>query len=174
MLKAHAQRGEIDLVYFDESGFSVNPPNRYAWAPEGDTHAVTPASHQQRFNVLGALRYPGRLIWRGVWGRVDSAQVVGFFNDLARRLRRTTYVVLDNLGTHRSQAFQDRLEYWGSKGLHFCYLPPYSPELNLIEILWKRVKHTWLRFTERTTAAVEADVSAVLNGFGKRYRITFS
>jgi transposase len=27
------------------------------------------------------------------------------------------------------------------------YLPPYSPELNLIEILWRRIKYTWLPFS---------------------------
>jgi len=43
--------------------------------------------------------------------------------------------------------FEDRIPYWKKQGLIIKYLPPYSPELNLIEILWLRIKYTWLPFS---------------------------
>jgi transposase len=48
---------------------------------------------------------------------------------------------------HRSEAFEDRRPYWKKHGLIIKYLSPYSPELNLIEILWRRIKYTWLPFS---------------------------
>ena len=44
-------------------------------------------------------------------------------------------VVLDNARVHTSKAFQERREAWEKRGLFIFYLPPYSPHLNLIEIL---------------------------------------
>ena len=53
-------------------------------------------------------------------------------------------VVLDNASIHHSAAFDNRLEQWAEQGLLFYFLPPYCPELNLIEKLWKMIKYHWL------------------------------
>jgi transposase len=41
---------------------------------------------------------------------------------------------------------------WAKRGLYLYYLPPYSPELNRIEILWKHAKHFWHRFVAKNRA----------------------
>jgi hypothetical protein len=51
------------LLYFDESGFSPNPPVQYGWGRIGQTRAVEPLAYRQRVNVLGALRHDGLLAW---------------------------------------------------------------------------------------------------------------
>ena len=35
-------------------------------------------------------------------------------------------------------------DIWRKRGLHIFFLPPYSPQLNLIERLWKEIKEGWL------------------------------
>jgi len=42
---------------------------------------------------------------------------------------------------HTSKLFKSNIKKWEEKGLHLLYLPPYSPELNLIEILWREMKY---------------------------------
>jgi transposase len=57
----------------------------------------------------------------------------------------------------------------------YKYLPPYSPELNLIEILWRRIKYTWLPFSayECLNALSEA-LETILSHVGSEYQITFA
>src|SRR3989475_9299105 len=57
-----------------------------------------------------------------------------------------TVVVMDNASIHTSEAFQEAIPKWEKKGLSIFYLPEYSPELNLIEILWRFMKYEWIEF----------------------------
>jgi hypothetical protein len=62
-LHQRALAGRCKLFYFDESGFSPNPPIQYAWSRIGQVRSVEPQAHRQRVNVLGALRQDGKLVW---------------------------------------------------------------------------------------------------------------
>ncbi|WP_193315745.1 transposase, partial [Janthinobacterium aquaticum] len=44
------------MLFYDESGFSPDPPIQSGWSPIGQTRGVEPLSHGERVNVLGALR----------------------------------------------------------------------------------------------------------------------
>jgi transposase len=55
-----------------------------------------------------------------------------------------TVAIIDNASMHTSKAFRDKQVEWEKKGLIIHYLPTYSPELNLIEILWRFLKYQWL------------------------------
>lgn len=46
-------------------------------------------------------------------------------------------LVLDNFSSHRSKIVKDKAE---ELGVYLLYLPPYSPDLNPIEFLWKSIK----------------------------------
>ena len=69
----------------------------------------------------------------------------------------------------------ERLKYWQNRGLYIFYLPPYSPNLNIIERLWKELKARWLKpddyssFDSLHFATVDA-----LNQVGKNLNIKFS
>ena len=60
-------------------------------------------------------------------------------------------MLLDNGPLHRSQEFIEQIPKWVKKDLSIKYLPPYSPELNLIEILWRFMKCYWLPFSVYTS-----------------------
>jgi transposase len=54
-------------------------------------------------------------------------------------------------------------------------LSPYSPELNLIEILWRRIKYTWLPFSAYTCLnALSEALETILSQVGSKYQITFA
>ena len=54
------------------------------------------------------------------------------------------------------------------------YLPSYSPELNLIEILWRFIKYYWLPFSAYTSfQCLCTAVEDILTRFGTDYKITF-
>jgi transposase len=67
------------------------------------------------------------------------------FEAFSKTLKKKTVVVMDNASVHTSEEFEECLSQWKKQGLIIKYLPPYSPELNLIEILWRNIKPTLSR-----------------------------
>lgn len=45
---------------------------------------------------------------------------------------------------HTSKTFQENIPLWKKKEVDIFYLPKYSPELNIIEILWRFIKYEWI------------------------------
>ena len=65
--------------------------------------------------------------------------------------------------------------HWKKHGLIIKYLSPYSPELNLIEILWRRIKYTWLPFSAYACLnALSEALETILSQVGSEYQITFA
>jgi hypothetical protein len=55
----------------------------------------------------------------------------------------------------------------------FYFLPPYSPDLNRIEILWYKMKYEWLPFKSFTPVELEQAIDEITVGFGSQYQLTF-
>ena len=160
-------------MYYDEAGFALDPCIPYAWQPLGQTIEI-PTAKGKRLNVLGFFTPDNELTPFCVEGSVDTQTVVGCFDALADTLTKKTVVVIDNAPIHTAQAFRDKMPLWQKKGLELYFLPAYSPELNLIEILWRFIKYYWLPFSAYLSfdALVEA-VEEILVNVGTKFRIAF-
>jgi transposase len=150
ILIAEDREGIIDLGYFDESGFCLVPYIPYAWQEQGETISIE-SGHSKRLNVLGFMNRRNDLEAYTIEGAVDSTVVIHFFNAFCKTIEGPTVVVVDNASIHRSEAFQDALPKWEQEGLLVFYLPEYSPELNLIEILGRFIKYEWIEFWAYTS-----------------------
>lgn len=51
---------------------------------------------------------------------------------------------MDNAPWHNAEQVKEKEAEWESKNLYIFRLPPYCPHLNLIEILWRKMKYQWL------------------------------
>ncbi|HSN23555.1 MAG TPA: IS630 family transposase [Methylomicrobium sp.] len=174
-LTQFARNEECELLYFDEAGFSPNPPVQYAWTPIGQTRCAQAQAHGQRVNVLGALRRCGGLTWSTVQGRVVRDDMIAFFDQLAAQPHTIPrIVVLDNASIHKGPIIEERRKQWATKDLYLYYLPPYSPELNKIEILWKQAKYYWRHFVSLTGNELHAEINSLMEGFGKAFTINFA
>jgi hypothetical protein len=171
----------IDLYFLDECGFAPTLPTTYTWARIG-TRVTVPyeAPQGRRVNVIGALAPYGpqpRLAYHSRCGKIDSAAFVEFlWRDVARlpaapqelpatyRRERPCVIVLDNYSVHRSAVVKDLLPALKAAGVTVFYLPPYSPELNIIEHLWRHIKHEDLPVRSFSEAdALKAAVDGVLD-----------
>jgi transposase len=75
-------------------------------------------------------------------GATDREVFLSFLERVLRpQLRPGTVVVMDNLAAHKSPEVAEAL---ARVGAHVCYLPPYSPDYNPIEMAWSKIK-TFLR-----------------------------
>jgi transposase len=173
-LQHQEDQGRLALYYFDESGFALDPTIPYAWQAPNSVIEL-PARKSGRINVLGFMNRQNDLHPFLFEGAVHTGMVIACFDAFCHTLTQKTVVVIDNASIHTSEEFVDRLPYWKKKGLILKYLPPYSPELNLIEILWRRIKYTWLPFSayECLNALNEA-LETILSRVGSEYQITFA
>ncbi len=105
---------------------------------------------------------------------VTTAMVIGCFDLFSETITQKTVVIIDNASIHASQAFQERIPLWEKKGVFLQFLPGYSPELNLIEILWRFIKYRWLPLSAYLNfdALVKA-VEEILMNVGSKYKIAF-
>jgi len=68
----------------------------------------------------------------------------------------------------------DKNEEWQERGITIFELPSYSPELNLIEILWRFIKYEWIEIDAyQSWENFVASVEKILREFGENYVINF-
>ena len=165
--------GAIDLQYFDESGFCLTPVIPYAWQPKGEVIEI-PRTHSKRVNVLGFMDLSCNFTPFVVDGNVDAEIVISCFDAFCETVAKPTWVVIDNARIHTSIKFKEKKLEWEAKGLYLYYLPAYSPELNLIEILWRFIKYQWMPFSAYLGFGnLKNSLLDILKNVGTKYQITF-
>jgi len=172
-LEKRRDDGEIELYYFDESGFNLTPCVPYAWQPKGE-YIEVPAAKSESLNVLAFMNKDNDCTSFVFNGSVDTDVVVECFNRFSLTLNKKTFVIMDNAPVHKNKKFYSRLPEWHAAGLNIRFLPPYSPELNLIEILWRKMKYEWLPFRAYLSFSKLTDrVNEILLNLGSQYVIEF-
>ncbi|WP_338091924.1 IS630 family transposase [Sorangium cellulosum] len=132
-------RDEI-AFYADEMDVDLNPRLGLDWMRRGrQKRVLTPGNNQKRY-VAGALTIgSGKLTW-AFGARKSSDLFIAALAALLRRYRRyrRLHVIVDNFGIHMSKKTRAFVEATGGKlVLHF--LPPYAPQYNRIERVWKQI-----------------------------------
>ena len=173
-LQKQEDQGKIALYYFDEAGFALDPTIPYAWQ-EPTSIIELPAMRYGRINVLGFMNRNNDLHAFMFEQSIHTGVVIACFDAFCQTITKKTVVVVDNASIHRSEEFEDRIPSWKKRGLLIKYLSPYSPELNLIEILWRRIKYTWLPFSAyECLNALSGALETILSQVGSEYQITFA
>lgn len=169
-----AQNQEIDLVYFDESGFNLNPNVPYAWQEKGKT-ALFPAIRTGSITALTILDIQNQKCSGAVFqGAVDAICVDKVLEQFSVEITRKTVLILDNASIHKAENILKKQKAWKERGLFLQFIPAYCPELNLMEILWKQMKHFWLKQKDYTDLkTLDKKVLSILRNYGKEYPISF-
>jgi transposase len=148
---------------------------QYGWTRIGQTRSVEPLAHRQRVNVLGALRHEGQLIWSTQQRSTTRDDVIAFVDQVAAQPHSVPRIVLiDNARIHKGEVMDKKRRQRAKHGLFLYYLPPYSPELNRIEILWKHAKYFLRRFVAKNGADLVDEIQTLMRGFGSKFTINFA
>ena len=124
----------------------MRPNIPYGWQKKGETIELETA-RSQSLNALAFLTRDNTFFPYLIEGYVDRFVVVEVFENFLSSLdpRRRKVIVIDNAPPHISEFFQLHEEHWKDQyNVELFPLPTYSPELNIIEILWRFVKYKWL------------------------------
>jgi transposase len=165
-LKAKAAAGQLVLYYLDECGFSPTLPVGYSWSLPGRRKLVRYEAPQgRRVNALAAYRPYSRsprlevFTAERTW---DSYDLLGFLKALPwSKVPRV--VALDNASIHTSHVIRQARHRLTRLGIYLYFLPPYSPELNEVEPVFRQVKHQ--EIPQRSFATRRELREAVVLGF---------
>ncbi len=114
--------------------------------------------------MLGALDANGVRALMTVEGGTDADVFEAFLEQvLVRKLRPGDIVVLDNVGAHKPHRMRQLVE---AAGARLLFLPPYSPDLNPIELCWSKLKAALKDFGARTRDALDQAIKRAMDLVG--------
>ena len=153
---AQASLDPARLVFLDEAGVDIAMSRAYGWAPPGQTPVIERPARGRRISLIGAIALDGSRALRRVEGYVNGEVFVDFLrNDLGPALHPGDIVVMDGPSIHKVEGVEEALAERGATAL---YLPPYSPELNPIEMAWAWIKKLLRDAPPRKLAALRERV----------------
>lgn len=129
--------GKKEPIYFADS---VHPHYQthltYGWILKGERKLVPTTARQPRLNFIGGICLNGHRIVYQQADRVDAESIASFLCSLRKRHpeKCKIHIIWDNAGYHSDRSVQ---EFAKDLAIELHYLPPYSPNLNPIERLWK-------------------------------------
>ena len=144
------------LVFLDESGVNLNMTRRYGRAiGKARVYDYVPLNTPRNTTLLSSIRIEdAAMVHKEISGALNGVIFLEYIrNDLAPTLRQGDIVIMDNLRVHKVAGVRQAIE---EKGATVLYLPPYSPDLNPIEMLWSKIK-AFLREQKARDAAILLD-----------------
>jgi transposase len=162
-----AAQEQIDpdqAVFIDETWAKTNMTRRYGRSLLG-TRLVekTPCGTWETTTFLGALRATGFVAPLTVEGAINGELFLAWIKQhLAPVLKPGDIVVMDNLSSHKVAGVRQAIE---AVGAELRYLPPYSPDLNPIELAFSKLKKRLRDGAERTVDKLWELCGQVLDEF---------
>jgi transposase len=128
--------GSSDELYFLDA---VHPEYQSqavsGWIKKGECKTLQTTGKQSRLHFIGALALKGMKVVVREYKTIDADSMIRFLQDLEKEsFAERIHVILDNASAHKNKKLENFLQ--GSR-IKLHYLPPYSPNLNPIERLWK-------------------------------------
>jgi len=140
-IEYYSQQKETVLLFFDPCHLLHNVVNARMWQPRGKKGTITLKSNtgRKRINILGALDIEDFSVTTTLTEETcDSERIVEFLRKIKEKYpERKIVVILDNARYNYALATRAFAE---KNNILLLFLPPYAPNLNLIERLWKFTK----------------------------------
>ncbi len=142
------------LYFVDATHPAYDAHPACGWIRKGQTRELKSNHGRANVTLNGALSWPGREVVCRHASKITAAEMIAFFEDLQLRhpMATTINIILDNATYNRAAELRAWLAKDGCK-IRLVYLPPYAPNLNLIERLWWFFKKKTLWNTHYPTFA---------------------
>src|ERR1700738_3452389 len=158
------EQGFLDpahLVFIDETAVTTNMLRLNGWNPRGvRLVSDAPMGHWDTVTFIAGLRQTGVVAPMLIKGAMNGEAFLAYIEQcLVPTLKRRDIVVVDNVPFHKVAGGEEAIQ---AVGASLRYLPPYSPDLNPIELLFHPLK-TWLRkAAERTMEGLHRSVGSYI------------
>jgi transposase len=155
-------------VFIDETGLNTKMARHYGRSQMGQRCVCSlPHGHWQTSTFIAALRHDSIEAPFLVDGPVDADAFTAYLEQvLCPQLRPGDTLILDNLSTHKISNVHRLLSACGAR---VRYLPPYSPDLNPIELAFAKLKAHLRQAAARTLEDLMDAVAQALNSFSPQH-----
>lgn len=159
-------------IFFSDS---VHPQHQtrltFGWIQKGERKEIATNAKHYRLNIIGGISLLGhRFLYKAV-DKVDAESIKLFLLDMRKGHPENMkiHIIWDNAGYHRSKQIK---KYAKKLNIQLHYLPPYSPNLNPIERLWKLMHEnvTYNKYYEKFSEFSEATIG-FLKTIGRKKKI---
>lgn len=152
------------LVFIDETWAKDNMGRLRGRARRGQRlTGKVPLARWDTTTFVGALRLSGMTAPFVLQGAINGDWFLAYVEQvLCPTLSKGDLVVIDNLGSHKSSKIRDAIE---AKGASLLFLPPYSPDLNPIEMAFSKLKAMLRKAAERSTDALWSRIGQLIERF---------
>jgi len=152
------------LVFLDETGVNTKMARLYGWAPVGERcRDSAPFGHWKTLTFIAGLRLTGMTAPWVLDGPMDGDAFRTYVQHvLAPTLRQGDVVVLDNLPAHKVAGVREAII---ARRAQIFYLPPYSPDMNPIEMAFAKLKALLRHEPARTIDALINRIGNLLDHF---------
>ena len=162
------------LYYADESHVCTNGYVPYGWQFKNEDIYI-PSEKAARLNIFGMITKRNQYKGFTTQESINADKIVDYLDRFSFNVTKKTVIVLDNASVHRNRKVKELRKIWEKRGLFLFYLPPYSPELNPAEILWRILKGKWIRSIDyETTDSLFYCTNMVLASVGTNLSVNYS
>jgi len=150
------------LVFLDESGINTGMTRLYGRSLSKDRiiDYVTDVRYE-RISILSSIRANGEMVPLVFEGALNGDLFKEYISEcLAPNLNEGDIVIMDNLTSHKVKGVIDPII---AAGASVIYLPPYSPDLNPIEMMWSKMKAYLRKVKAQTKESLETAIAEALS-----------
>ncbi|MDR1375654.1 MAG: IS630 family transposase, partial [Holosporaceae bacterium] len=122
------------ILFMDVVHPTMNSKTSCCWIRTGVEKLIKTSGSRTRLNIIGAINLKDMEVKVMRFQTVNSDSIVEFFDFLKERYPGKIHIILDRSGYHTSAKM---LKAAKERDIVLHFLPPYSPNLNPIERLWK-------------------------------------
>lgn len=115
------------------------------YAPVGETPVLRCKLTRDHLSVIGAVSTQARLLFKVQEKAFASAGIIDFLEHLQRQVPGRMLLIWDGAPIHRSKELKAYLATCEPGRIHLELLPPYAPEVNPQESIWRSLKHKELK-----------------------------
>lgn len=136
-LKANIDQDKETILFMDGVHPSGQAKLCKGWFYKGEKFQVKNGV-SRRLNILGAMEYDSKNVSYQHYKTINEESALDFLGQLRSEYGdKTIHLILDNGAYNTSKSVQ---EFASKNNIYLHFLPTYSPNLNLIERLWKMLK----------------------------------
>jgi transposase len=139
-IKALAQQEKADIFFGDAAHMRSDHHAGRTWGKKGETPVVEATGARHGMSLISAITSRGEMRFMiKEKGGVNSAVFIDFLKRLITGAKRAIFLIVDRGPAHIAKTTKEFVESLNGR-LRLFYLPPYSPDRNPDELVWKHLK----------------------------------
>lgn len=140
---ALARRKNAYVLFGDEATFYQSTSSSYTWARKEVIPTFKSKPGRKSYKVLGVIEFfSGRLVSKCHQGSLNSEVYAAFLREVMAQIPGHLILIQDGARYHTSHAMRNFFKRHSNR-LTVYQLPPYSPDFNPIERLWKKMRERY-------------------------------